>query len=278
MRKLEDLKAELLSLQVELVKMQGEGKILTDCWIAKAKPGGKKNKYPRLKSRRPIFNGKKTEYLSIHGLALVEAEAAIARGKTIKKLDKRIRTLSEQISQVQYKLSKNLKASTRKKSQDWYAPPELIALVRLVMEEIDLDPVSSDMAQQWIQATSYYNHLENGLANPWFGRVWLHPPTRGKTVKWINKLFAEYESGRVSEAILLVKLSASCKWFQKLTKSLPICFPDESIVFLDNQGKPQPQPKHGNVIFYFGHNLKRFKEVFGAIGSVSSPVVLENLL
>jgi hypothetical protein len=59
MLKMEDLKAELISLQAELDKIQSEGRVLTDCWIAKAKPGSKKNKYPRLKSRKPIFNGKK---------------------------------------------------------------------------------------------------------------------------------------------------------------------------------------------------------------------------
>lgn len=56
MPKLEDLKAELLSLQSELASVQSEGRVLTDCWIAKAKPGSKKHKYPRIKSRKPMFN------------------------------------------------------------------------------------------------------------------------------------------------------------------------------------------------------------------------------
>jgi transposase len=108
MSKLEDLKTELLSLQAEVARIQGEGKVLTDCWIARAKPGGsKKHKYPRLKSRKPIFNGKKTEYLSIHGSAVAEAEAALARGKAIKKLNKRIQTVSERLNQLQRKSSKS---------------------------------------------------------------------------------------------------------------------------------------------------------------------------
>lgn len=272
MPKLEDLKAELLSLQAELDRIQSEGRVLTDCWIAKAKPGSKKNKYPRLKSRKPIFNGKKTEYLSIHGCALAEAEAAIARGRAVKKLNKRIQSLSDRLSQLQQKASKSLKTSTRQKSQDEYTPPELIANVRLVMGEIDLDPASDDVAQQWIQATNYYTASEDGLNHPWFGRVWLHPPAQGKTAKWTNKLLAEYESGRVLEAVLLVAPSAGSKWFQRLTRLFPVCFPDERIAFLDDQGKPQPRAKHGNAIFYLGQNSKRFQQVFGAIGSVSSPV------
>jgi len=85
------------------------------------------------------------------------------------------------------------------------------------MGEIDLDPASDDVAQQWIQAMNYYTPSQDGLSHPWLGRVWLHPPVHGKTAKWINKLIAEYDSGRVLEAVLLVTPSAGSKWFQKLT-------------------------------------------------------------
>ncbi len=272
MPSLEDLKAELLSLQAELATIQSSGRVLTDCWIAQAKPGNKKNKYPRLKSKKPIFNGLKTEYLSIHGSAVAEAEAAIARGRAVKKLKLRIQTLNERISQLQHKSSKNPKTLTRKKSQYEYTPPEFIANVRLVMGEIDLDPASDDVAQQWIQASNYYTPAIDGLAQPWFGRVFLHPPAHGKTAKWTKKLLVEYSSGRIEEAVLLVTPSAGSKWFQKLTRLFLVCFPDERISFLDDQGKPQPRPKHGNAIFYLGQNIQQFKQVFGAIGSVSSPV------
>jgi hypothetical protein len=104
------------------------------------------------------------------------------------------------------------------------------------------------------------------------GRVWLHPPADGKTAKWTSKLLNEYSSGRVTEAVLLVRPSAGSKWFQKLTRLFPVCFPDERLKFLDEQGIPQPQPKNGNAIFYLGQNCQQFGQVFGTIGSVSSPV------
>ncbi len=273
MPKLEDLKAELSTLQAELTRIESEGRVLTDCWIARAKPGGsKKKKYPRLKSRIPMFDGKKTEYLSIHSLAMAEAEAALARGKVVKKLDKRIQTLSEQINQLQDKSSKSLKSPSRKKASQLYTPPVMIDLVRVAMGEIDLDPASDDIAQKWVQARNYYTPELDGLSHPWFGRVWLHPPADGKTVKWTSKLLAEYESGRVTEAVLLVRPAVGSKWFQKLTRLFPVCFPDERLKFLDDQGIPQPKPKHGNAIFYLGQNNQQFGQVFGTVGSVSSPV------
>ncbi len=270
MSKLEELKTQLLSLQAEIARIKSEGRVLTDCWIAKAKPGGsKKNKYPRLKSRKPMFDGKKTEYLSIHSSAVAEAEAALARGKAVKKLDKRIQGLSERVNQLQEKSSKSPKTPTRKKAPQLYTPPEIIDLVRVVMGEIDLDPASDDIAQQWVQAGNYYTLTLDGLFHPWFGRVWLHPPADGKTAKWTSKLLNEYSSGRVTEAVLLVRPSAGSKWFQKLTRLFPVCFPDERLKFLDDQAMPQPQPKNGNAIFYLGQNRQQFGQVFGTIGSVS---------
>ena len=242
MSRLEDLKAELLSLQAEVARIEGEGRILTDCWIAQAKPGSSKHKYPRLKSRKPMFNGKKTEYLSTQGSALQEAEAALARGRVVKQLSKRLKHLNEQIEKLQLKAAKNQEKLNRQKVKDWYAPPELIALVRQVMGEIDLDPVSNEVAQQWIGAANYYTKAQDGLSQPWFGRVWLHPPAREKTAKWTNKALAEYESGRVREAIILVKPAVGTKWFHKLSRRFPVCLPHEPLLLVNDQGQPQPQP------------------------------------
>jgi len=100
---------------------------------------------------------------------------------------------------------------------------------------------------------------QDGLSHPWLGRVWLHPPVHGKTAKWINKLIAEYDSGRVLEAVLLVTPSAGSKWFQKLTRLFLVCFPDERILFLDAQGRPQPRPMAmpSSILV----RTKRFKQV-----------------
>ena len=240
----------MTDLQAEVARIGNEGRVLMDCWIAKAKPGSKKNKYPRLKSRKPIFNGKKTEYLSIHGEATAEAQAAIDRGKTVKKLNKRIKALSDRIA-VKLKSSQQ-QVVTGKQSQRWYPPPELIVLVRQVIGTIDLDPASDEVAQQWVQAVTSYSLEQDGLSHPWFGRVWLYPPASGKAGKWTKKAIAEYESGNLTEAIVLVKSSPNSKWFQKLIQFFPACFPNEQIRFLGDQGHPLPKPQSGSAFFYLG--------------------------
>lgn len=272
MKKIEDLKAEIADLQAEVAKINREGRVLIGCWIAKAKPGSKKNKYPRLKSRKPIFDGKKTEYLSIHGAAIEEAQAAIQRGKAVKKLNQRIKALSDRIEKRQQKSTKKRPVAPRKALQVGYPPPESIALARQVMGGIDLNPVSDQIAQQWVQAATYYTPAQDGLSHPWFGRVWLYPPTSSKTGKWIKKAIAEYEAGNITEAIILVKPSPGSKWFQALMRQFPICLPDQRLWFVDEEGHPQPKPQPSNAFFYLGQNLEQFRQVFHSIGCVSSPI------
>jgi len=82
----------------------------------------------------------------------------------------------------------------------------------------------------------------------------------GKTAKWINKLIAEYDSGRVLEASITGYTISRQQMVSKVNEIIS-GFPDERILFLDAQGRPQPRPKHGNAIFYLGQNCKRFKQV-----------------
>lgn len=269
-KKLEDLKVELETLYQEVAQIYNEGRVLMDCWIARAKPGSGKNKYPRLKSRKPIFNGKRTEYLSVQGTAVEEAQAAIARGRMVKKLQKRIAQLTERLQRLQNRATKSNPAPTEVSLPECYTPPSLLALVMQLWGMIDLDPASDAEAQTWIQASTYYTIAQNGLEHPWFGRVWLHPPTQGKTGRWIKKLFQEYQSGRVLEALVLVKPAVGNKWFQRLIREGWVCFPNERIIYADAKGNPQG-PKRGRVIFYLGAHPDAFQHVFGAIGSISIP-------
>jgi hypothetical protein len=102
MIKLQVLKQELATLQAERMRISGEGEVLLDCWVAQSGAGGTartKKHYWQVRSRNPIFDGKKSKYLKAHEVA--EYEAAIARGKRIKALSKEIQKLQQRISKVE---------------------------------------------------------------------------------------------------------------------------------------------------------------------------------
>jgi DNA N-6-adenine-methyltransferase (Dam) len=59
---------------------------------------------------------------------------------------------------------------------EWFTPAEFLAVVRAALGTIDLDPASSDEAQQIVQATNYFTKEQDGLKKEWYGKVYLNPP------------------------------------------------------------------------------------------------------
>jgi len=162
------------------------------------------------------------------------------------------------------------------KSEEYYTPPEYIEAAREVMGAIDLDPASCETAQEWVQATQFYTKEDNGLQQEWKGSIWLNPPyskTNGKSNQavWSQKLIGEYQSGRVCEAILLVKAALGYKWFEDFWCDWPVCFARERLSFIRANGSSDGQSKQGTAFFYFGDNTERFREVFSQFGRVIMP-------
>lgn len=86
-----------------------------------------------------------------------------------------------------------------------------------------------------------------------------------------KKAIAVNDQGIVTEAILLVRPAAGSSWYQELSARFASCVPNKRIRFMDATGKQQKSPVHGNVFFYIGKNVERFREVFSRIGVVVRP-------
>jgi len=57
-----------------------------------------------------------------------------------------------------------------------YSPLEIVRAARKVMNGLDVDPASSDVANARIGAARYYTKETNGFTRAWGGRIWLNPP------------------------------------------------------------------------------------------------------
>jgi hypothetical protein len=155
-------------------------------------------------------------------------------------------------------------------NNEWHTPAEYIAMARAVLGEIDLDPASSDIAQRTVQAVEYFTFVsdeDSGLTKPWHGRVWLNPPYAPIAIAaFVAKLIDEYQSSRVSAAIVLTHNYTDSGWFQKLAPlAAAICFPGSRVRFVDQDGVPC-SPTQGQAFFYLGGDRSKFVEQFSKIG------------
>jgi phage N-6-adenine-methyltransferase len=155
---------------------------------------------------------------------------------------------------------------------EWYTPDEDLNVVREVLGEIDLDPASSDAAQEIIRAKAYFTKADDGLAQPWHGRVWLNPPYAQPWMgQFAQKMVEEYTAGRVKAAIMLTHNYTDTNWFRLLgTVCEAVCFKRGRVKFYDATGKVAA-PTQGQAFFYFGPDRDLFEEKFGGHGSVWTP-------
>ena len=112
---------------------------------------------------------------------LKEWRQTIARGRKIVELQRDIRDTQRRIDALMKRAEKrgivvlNILGDPGA-SPEYYTPPIYIDMVRQVLGTIDLDPASNMIAQQWIQATRFYVQEDDGLSQPWTGRLYLNPP------------------------------------------------------------------------------------------------------
>lgn len=69
------------------------------------------------------------------------------------------------------------------KSVTWLTPPEWIK----ALGPFDTDPCCAD-EMPWETARWMFNRFQDGMAQPWRGRVWLNPPFGKHWPQWVKRL------------------------------------------------------------------------------------------
>lgn len=152
---------------------------------------------------------------------------------------------------------------------EWYTPARYVDMAREVMGTIDTDPASNPTAQRTVRAATYYTAETNGLDKEWHGKVWMNPPYSNPEVQqFAEKVIAEYQSGRVTEAIVLTNNSADTGWHRAMQDACTRYCTATGRIRFESPTRQGNSPAMGQSFFYFGDNPERFKEVFSAIGNV----------
>lgn len=148
-----------------------------------------------------------------------------------------------------------------------YTPQDFLQSVRQVFGDIpDLDPCSNGDTPN-VAAHKHYTVDDDGLKQPWRGRVFMNPPYGREMPAWAEKVRREWQRGEVSELIALLPARTDTEWFNTITADTDdavICFLYGRLTFVGN-ADPAPFP---SMVVYFGPKHDVFAEVFLELGSL----------
>jgi hypothetical protein len=108
---------------------------------------------------------------------------------------------------------------------EWYTPALIFEALGI---EFDLDPCSpGPLVVPWIPARTHYTKAEDGLTQPWHGRVWLNPPYGPGIDRWLQR-FCEHRNG-----IALIFARTDTQWFHTYASRVDaVCFTRGRIPFV----------------------------------------------
>lgn len=90
---------------------------------------------------------------------------------------------------------------------EWLTPPDIVR----ALGPFDLDPCAP-INRPWPTATKHYTIADNGLLQPWHGRVWLNPPYGTQTIRWLRRMVAHGNGIALTFARTETRLFFECVW------------------------------------------------------------------
>jgi len=159
-------------------------------------------------------------------------------------------------------------------SDDWYTPPEYLDAVRAVLNQIDLDPFSSNTANQVVKAQKIFSLEHSAFEHEWsvtpHTRVFMNPPYSAQLIgRATQRFLQQWQQKKITEGIVLVNNATDTRWFQSLAQEAAmLCFTNHRISFWNSDGKKISGNTRGQVFLYFGEHPEVFRQVFSTFGII----------
>lgn len=170
----------------------------------------------------------------------------------------------------------NIQHSMR--SDSWMSPLEIVQAARNVLGDIDLDPASDLEANVAVRAKKIYTRADDGLSQPWGGRMFINPPGGKRGNKSVSALFwQKLMSERIwlGHAIFLAFSAEALQNTQGKNCSammdFPFCVPAKRLRFISRGVDKKVSPSHSNVVVYVPGSVDRsddFEREFSKFGKV----------
>lgn len=137
------------------------------------------------------------------------------------------------------------------KTSEWYTPPLVFDALGLIFSiDVAAPPWP---AAGWVPAMRRYTVEDDGLSQPWGGRVWCNPPYGKATGPWIERL-ADHGWG-----IALVFARTDVRWWHKAVKGrADVLFIEKRLTFLPGAGQLAPGNSGGpSVLLAYGEDCSQ---------------------
>jgi len=162
-------------------------------------------------------------------------------------------------------------------AKDFVSPPDLVATTAAFFGgEIELDPASSEEANQVVQANKFFNWRQNGLLQTWKSKnIYLYPPRdiahksdqpkskilwekpkyfkKSNQTVWLEMAYSKWMRKEFDEGIIfLTSTEVALITTQRLGFDLPMCVLKEHPRLLEDDAelKPIKNRKAYGFVFY----------------------------
>lgn len=217
----------------------------------------------------PLTQDGAAQLLNVGKRSVVDARVVLAHGnpnliRAVEQGDVAVSTAANAIRAGQNPLAIHFSSE----SPEHYTPASILSAVQEVFGTIpDLDPCSNSGPCPNVKARTHFTEAENGLEQPWHGRVFLNPPYGRVIGEWTRKIRQEWQLGKVKELIALLPARTDTEWFNDLsrdTDDVVFCFLFGRLTFVGNTD-PAPFP---SLVAYFGPKHDLFAHVFASLGGL----------
>lgn len=133
-------------------------------------------------------------------------------------------------------------------SDHWATPRGVFAAISRRYGPFDLDACAT---QYTAKCPLWYGEQDNGLEQPWRGRVWVNPPYSNPR-PWIARAVEAVQRGEAERVVMLLPSATDTTWFHDLVlPNAEVVFVRGRIRFIGWRGTPIGTPKAGNIIAVF---------------------------
>ncbi len=128
-------------------------------------------------------------------------------------------------------------------SDVWFTPPNIFEALGITF---DLDPCAPPGGVSWIPAERHYSEMDDGLTQPWEGRVWLNPPYSNPQ-PWVKRLSIHGDG-----VALLPADTTTSLWHDHIIRSDALCFIRGRLHFMRANFTTETNARFASVLVAWG--------------------------